>query len=80
MSKYRLLYFASLRDAAGFDAETFESSAIDARSLYDEVAQARGLRMSPRRIRVAINGEFVAWEQHLSDGDEVAFLPPVSGG
>ena len=32
------------------------------------------------RLRVSVNYEFVQWESALSEGDEVAFLPPVSGG
>jgi molybdopterin synthase catalytic subunit len=31
-------------------------------------------------VRVARNGSYVSWEEPLADGDEVAFLPPVSGG
>jgi molybdopterin synthase catalytic subunit/molybdopterin converting factor small subunit len=34
-----------------------------------------------RRIaRPAVNLEYVHWEHPLADGDEVAFIPPVSGG
>jgi len=38
--------------------------------------------LSPHRpyVRAARNGAYVAWEEVLLDGDEVAFLPPVSGG
>jgi len=32
------------------------------------------------RLRVAVNYELVQGESTLSEGDEVAFLPPVSGG
>jgi molybdopterin synthase catalytic subunit len=31
-------------------------------------------------VRVARNGSYVSWEEPLADGDEVALLPPVSGG
>jgi molybdopterin synthase catalytic subunit len=31
-------------------------------------------------VRAARNGEYAAWETPLDDGDQVAFLPPVSGG
>ena len=38
--------------------------------------------LAPHReyVRGACNGAYAAWDQPLSDGDEVAFLPPVSGG
>ena len=30
--------------------------------------------------RIAVNGVYAAWGDKLSDGDEVAVIPPVSGG
>jgi molybdopterin converting factor small subunit len=33
-----------------------------------------------RRTRVAVRAEFAATDTVLTDGDEVAFLPPMSGG
>jgi molybdopterin synthase sulfur carrier subunit len=77
---YRVLYFASLRDRAGMDAEQVNSLALDARGLYSELCARHGFTLDEERLRVAVNGAFVAWEQHLHDGDEVVFLPPVSGG
>ena len=77
---YSVLYFASLRDRAGMHAEQVNSLAVDARALYSELCARHGFTMSEDRLRVAINGEFAAWERQLHDGDEVVFLPPVSGG
>jgi sulfur-carrier protein len=78
--RYRILYFASLRDAAGRDQEQVDSAHIDARSLYADLRVRYGFGLPSDRLRVAINGEFAAWDCALVDGDEVAFLPPVSGG
>jgi molybdopterin synthase sulfur carrier subunit len=77
---YRILYFASLRDAAGRDAETVVADTVDARELYAQRQREYGFVMSAERLRVAVNGEFAAWNRPLADGDEIAFLPPVSGG
>ena len=77
---YRLLYFASLCDAAGRSRESVASDARDALALYSELAARHGFTSKPERLRVAVNGEFSEWHRPLADGDEVAFLPPVSGG
>jgi sulfur-carrier protein len=78
--QYRLLYFASLRDRTGCDGETFGSNATLPRDLYTEVAQRHGITFPAGRLRVAVNGEFADWDRVLHDGDEIVFLPPVSGG
>ena len=78
--KLHMLYFAALRDAAGRDREDVEVAVGDAREVYAQLRRRHGFALDPDRIRVAVNGEFAAWERPLSDGDEVAFLPPVSGG
>ncbi len=77
---YRLLYFASLRDAAGCSAETVASTAPDVRALYAELSARHGFTFAAGRLRVAVNGEFTDWEHRLADNDEVVFMPPVSGG
>jgi len=78
--KFTLLYFASLRDAAGCAQESVASDASDPRALYESAAVRHGFKMPLERVRVAVNGEFAARDCALCDGDEVAFLPPVSGG
>lgn len=78
--KYSILYFASLRDAAGTESEQVESVRADARELYAELRARHGFSLAPDRLRIAVNGEFAPWERMLADGDEVAFMPPVSGG
>ena len=77
---YRVLYFASLRDAAGCDAEQVSAAVADARELYAQLRRKHAFALDAERLRVAINGEFAAWDRALADGDEIAFLPPVSGG
>lgn len=77
---YRLLYFASLRDAAGCSEEAVASDAGDVRALYAELAARHGFTFTPERLRVAVNGAFTDWDCTLADHDEVVFLPPVSGG
>jgi molybdopterin synthase sulfur carrier subunit len=80
MMNYRVLYFASLRDAAGCDTEQVSAPVMDARALYAQLRGKHAFALDADRLRVAINGEFAAWDRALADGDEIAFLPPVSGG
>lgn len=77
---YRLLYFARLGEQAGVANETFESDSTDARLLYAELGQKHGFTLPVDSLRIAVNGVFVEWTQALGDGDEIAFMPPVSGG
>jgi molybdopterin synthase catalytic subunit len=43
-------------------------------------AQYPAIRPHRPYVRAARNGAYAAWTEPLADGDEVAFLPPVSGG
>ena len=73
-------YFALLREQAGRGTEELESTTANALELYQELRWRRNLSLEPERLRVAINNEFSRWDSRLSDGDTVAFLPPVAGG
>lgn len=75
-----LLYFASLRDAAGMAQETVSTSAPDLHALYVETATRHGFALPVERVRVAVDGAFASWHDPPREGGEVAFIPPVSGG
>ncbi len=74
-----VLYFATLRDAAGVSSEQVARPA-SLRELYATVAERHDFKLPIGRLRVSMNGEFCDWEHPVLDGAEVAFLPPVSGG
>jgi len=78
--RLRVQYFALLREQAGRSEEAVSSRARNARELYAELRAARGLKLEPAQLRVAVNEEFADWERPLADGDTVVFLPPVAGG
>lgn len=81
MSKrVRVLYFASLRDAAGVAESEVDTAASDLRDLYAQLREKHGLPFEPAQLRVAMDGEFVRWTDAPRDGAEIAFIPPVSGG
>ena len=74
-----VLYFASLRDAAGVDREQLPLPAsLD--SLYLELAARHGFSLPAAKLRVAVDGAFARWDSPLREGFEIAFIPPVSGG
>ena len=80
MARVNVLYFASLRDAAGVAGETIDSAAANLHALYGELRARHGFALPAERLRVAVGGEFAAWDDALAEGSEVAFIPPVSGG
>ncbi len=80
--RVRLLFFALYRDLAGRDELDIELR--PGASAADAVAAARGFgggfARIPARPVVAVNREYAGLDQTLSDGDELALLPPVAGG
>ena len=78
--KLSLRYFAMLRESSGMESEGLSTSAKTPRELYAELRESRGFSLEETQIRVAVNGEFSALDNTLNEGDEIAFIPPVSGG
>ena len=74
-----VLYFASLRDAAGRESEQLPMP-TSLGALYAELRARHGFALPKERLRVAVDGAFVDWDSALREGAEVAFIPPVSGG
>ena len=75
-----LLYFASLRDAAGVEQEALSTDALTLRDVYLDRARVHAFTMPIERVRVAVDGAFAAWTDSPAAGSDVAFIPPVSGG
>ena len=80
--RLNVLFFGRLKDAIGHGQEFVE---IDPGSrIADVFAQcaARHPELTAHRQSMAVsrNREFAEWTTPLQPGDEVAFLPPVSGG
>jgi molybdopterin converting factor subunit 1 len=74
--------FARLRDIAGA-AELARDVAPGAtiRSVWSElIREFPDLAGYERSISTAVNADYARMDQAVSEGDEVAFLPPVSGG
>ncbi len=78
----RVKFFATLRDAAGTEecglALEPGSRGQDARTiLVKRYPRLAGLIDS---ARLAVNRDYQSWEISVHEGDELALIPPVSGG
>lgn len=80
MVQVEVSYFAWLRERAGCDSETVETSAQSPAQLWAELQARHAFDTEPRHLRVALNDAFSSWDAPLSAGDRVVFIPPVSGG
>ena len=75
-----VLYFARMAEIAGCASELVESVPATAAELFDLVGARHRFGFGRESLRVAIGDRLVGWETALRDGDQVAFIPPVSGG
>ena len=71
----RIRLFAALRERAGWSERE-----LDCVSRVADVWPALGLGDEPPGLLYAVNREYARPERELADGDEVALIPPVSGG
>src|SRR6202140_1734016 len=82
LMRVRVLFFGRLKDIVGRaeeDVQVSEGARVEdffaryGRS-FPELAKFRS------SVAASVNQEFAEWRATLASGDEVAFLPPVSGG
>lgn len=76
----RLVFLGRLEDLAGAGEREVAAGPLEAvlAALEPDLAVA----LLGERVRIALNGELLANRDGivLAEGDELAFLPPVSGG
>ncbi len=80
MITVQIQYFALLREQRGRSQETVTTRCSTPAELYRELRQNHPFTLDQDRLRVAQNGEFVAWDAPLLDQAHLVFLPPVAGG
>jgi molybdopterin synthase catalytic subunit len=78
----RVRLFARLREQAGKETTTLELPAgSTVADVYEALRREHpALEADRTAVRAALNQEFKDWPAEVADGDEVAFIPPVSGG
>lgn len=79
----QVVFFASVREQLGVDQLRWDAKASDVEGLLSEL-KAQGepwlKALSQAGLLVAVNQEMSALDAQITDGDEVAFFPPVTGG
>ncbi|MGV6807372.1 MAG: MoaD/ThiS family protein [bacterium] len=80
MPNVTIQYFAQFRDQAGQSEESIDTAATTPRQLFAEVAEKHRFSLNQEDVKVAVNDEFADWDDVLSEGDYLVFIPPVAGG
>ena len=79
----KVLMLGRLRDVAGWRERTFDHPPATLSALRDRLAEddpALGEALAGRGVQVALNKTLVRQDAPIAPDDEVAFLPPMSGG
>lgn len=77
----KLLFFASSAQWAGRSELDIElARPVRLKTLLEARPELEPILRRRQSLRVAVNQEFSTFEAEVHDHDEVAFLPPVSGG
>ena len=80
-----LLFFGRLGEFAQDVSQSYECSGesmtpLAIREKLTLESEALGQELSEPQVLVAVNKMIVKWDHIVRDGDEIAFLPPVTGG
>ncbi|MDH5185069.1 MAG: molybdopterin converting factor subunit 1 [Gammaproteobacteria bacterium] len=74
----RVKFFASLREQVGISEQDLENDGVG--TVDDVWLAVTDNQVMPANVLIAINMEYVEAGTTVTDGDEVAFFPPVTGG
>jgi molybdopterin converting factor subunit 1 len=80
--RVRVLFFGVLKELLGSEGDAIElpEGAAAAQVIEHYRTRLNGNARLLSSVAIAVNREYAAGNRVLSEGDEVALLPPVSGG
>ena len=81
----KIVFFASLREALGVDVLDLQiSRPCRVSALISQLVDQHSPEwleiLTAENIRIAVNQDMINEDVDVSDGNEVAFFPPVTGG
>ena len=77
----RIHFFARLREQAGVETESIVvAPGSTLADVYAALRDRHSALPELGSVRAALNQEFADWNTTVAAGDEVAYIPPVSGG
>ncbi|MET2901831.1 molybdopterin synthase sulfur carrier subunit [Vibrio rotiferianus] len=79
----KVLFFAQTRELVECDRLVVDHAFATVEALCQHLAQQPGkwdIALEPGQLLASVNQSIVPFDTELQDGDEVAFVPPVTGG
>ncbi|MGR5286790.1 molybdopterin synthase sulfur carrier subunit [Vibrio maritimus] len=79
----KVLFFAQTRELVGVDELELDAGFDTVEAIRAHLAKQEGkwdLALDSGKLLAAVNQDIVPLTTAVSDGDEVAFFPPVTGG
>jgi molybdopterin synthase sulfur carrier subunit len=79
--RVKIKYFASLKEKLGLSSEELIlDKSLNIKDFREYLMNQKSLAHDSFYFRIAVNHDFASDDLFLKDGDEVALLPPVTGG
>lgn len=78
-----VLFFAQVRELVGVDSLALAPEFATVEAVRQHLAAQEGrwsLALEEGKLLAAVNQTLVSFDYPVTDGDEVAFFPPVTGG
>ena len=76
----KVLFFAQVRELVGTDATEVAADFPTVEAHMAAQSDRWALALEDGKLLAAVNQTLVSFDHPLTDGDEVAFFPPVTGG